>query len=302
MFAGLYNGKQAHVADLAHVLERAQRGGVEGIMITAGQLQDLVHAFPIIQQYSSSGLALCTTIGVHPTRAEPDGVSQVDKLRQAYQDMSGEQRSLIAAVGELGLDYERIQFSSKEAQSVVLKKQLEVLCPLVQRPLFLHCRGAVDDLVATLVEHASAVSLCKTGVFHSFDGDASDARKILDCTAAKFYIGLNGCSLRNEQTLDALHVIPLDRILFETDAPWCEMKATHASAKYVSDDTISGMLGPARKKEKWDAEHRVKGRNEPSHILQVCECVSKVLGLRMEDVAEAVYSNTIECFPHFANR
>eukprot|EP00894_Picocystis_sp_ML_P004281 jgi/Pico_ML_1/54798/g662.t1 len=47
-----------------------------------------------------------------------------------------------------------------------------------------------------------------------------EAKRILDME--KLYIGINGCSLRTEENLAAMSVVPLDRMVIETDAPWCE--------------------------------------------------------------------------------
>ena len=52
--------------------------------------------------------------------------------------------------------------------------------------------------------------------------------------------------------------------MIETDAPWCEIRPTHASSKYINQMNII----PSVKKEKWKAGVMVKGRNEPCNIRQ----------------------------------
>lgn len=49
-----------------------------------------------------------------------------------------------------------------------------------------------------------------------------------------------------------------------TDAPWCEIRPTHASSKFVSTQ-----FPPAKKKEKWEPGCSVKGRNEPRNLMLV---------------------------------
>lgn len=68
-------------------------------------------------------------------------------------------------------------------------------------------------------------------------------------------------SLKTEDNLFAVTTIPSDRLMIETDCPWCEVRPTHAAAKHV----ITSF--PSVKKEKWQPDHMVKGRNEPCNIV-----------------------------------
>jgi TatD DNase family protein len=79
------------------------------------------------------------------------------------------------------------------------------------------------------------------------------------------YVGLNGCSLKTEENLEIIKHVPLDRMLLETDSPYCNVGSTHAGFKYV--DTKFRSV----KKEKYKGEEGemilVKGRNEPCMIV-----------------------------------
>ena len=70
---------------------------------------------------------------------------------------------------------------------------------------------------------------------HSFTGPLDEAKQILDLD---LMIGINGCSLKSEENLSVVKEIPLDKILIETDSPYCEIRNTHASIKYVKTKYI----------------------------------------------------------------
>lgn len=62
--------------------------------------------------------------------------------------------------------------------------------------------------------------------------------------------------------------IPADRLLLETDSPYCDVRPSHAGKHYVSTSR------QAKDKKKYDAGMLVKGRNEPCNIVSVFEVVS----------------------------
>ena len=78
-----------------------------------------------------------------------------------------------------------------------------------------------------------------------------------------FYSGVNGCSLKTAQNLDVVRGIPVERMMIETDSPYCEIKNTHAGIKMVKSKW------PSQKKEKYNPECLVKGRNEPCLVRSV---------------------------------
>ncbi|PIM98132.1 hypothetical protein CDL12_29388 [Handroanthus impetiginosus] len=79
--------------------------------------------------------------------------------------------------------------------------------------------------------------------------------------------------------------------MIETDSPYCEIKNTHAGINFVKSSW------PSKKKEKYDPECIVKGRNEPCLVRQVLEVVAGCKGMaEIEQFSKTVYHNTCRVF------
>ena len=129
-----------------------------------------------------------------------------------------------------------------------------------------------------------------SGVVHSFDGSAEERDAIL---ALGLYIGVNGCSLKTEENLEVVKGIPGDKLLLETDCPWCDIRPSHAGHKLIKT-RFEGW--PQVDKKKWKEGAVVKGRNEPHNMRQVLEVVAAVREEDPETLADTVYNNTLEVF------
>jgi len=291
MYRGIYNGTQKHEPDLEIVLQRAKENHVEKIMVTGTSLEDSESSINL----AKTNPMLYATVGVHPTRClefenyENEGEQLISTLLQLIRDENDHAKDggKVVAIGEIGLDYDRLNFCPKDIQLKYFEKQLD-LVESTKLPLFLHNRAAANDLYDILKRNNDRLY---GGVVHSFDGTMEEANLFL---SLGFYIGLNGCSLKTEDNLKVVKELPADKIMIETDAPWCEIKATHASNKFIKTTF------PSKKKEKHDISCHVKGRNEPANIVQVFEVVAGVRGLSSEEelvsFANQIYENTEKVF------
>lgn len=278
VFTGIYRGSAKHPNDFAQVLERAWDCGMEKIIITAGTLDEAKRAIEICR----TSPRLFTTVGVHPTRCnelEAGGESYLTDLLE----LISANRDKIVAVGECGLDWDRLQFCSKEIQLKWFERQF-FLAESSGLPMFLHMRNCADEFLDIIRRNRSKFV---SGVVHSFDGSAES---MLALTSLGLYIGLNGCSLRSAENLETVKKIPRDRILLETDAPWCDIRPTHPGFGLVKT------VLPSKKAEKFVLGECVKGRNEPAHIVQVCEVVAATIGITDGELAAEVLSNTEQLF------
>ena len=112
-----------------------------------------------------------------------------------------------------------------------------------------------------------------------------------------FHFSINGCGLKTAENMEAAATIPLDRLLLETDAPWCSLNATHASNAHLKSlpKPFSDVFFPPSAKS-YVPGKTIKGRNEPCAIGGVAWVMAKLKGLSLEEVSEAAWKNTLEVF------
>merc|ERR1719150_355607 len=215
MYQGEYNGSKKHEADLLQVLDRAWQSGLKSMIITGGSLSDAAKAIELSKQEDR----LYATVGCHPTRcneflkpdseSENENSSQITKEDYSSTYMNSLKKLItnnpkkVVAIGECGLDYDRLHFCPKDVQIKYFERQLE-LAYVTNLPLFLHCRNAAKDLLEILKRNYEKLPNNK-GVVHSFDGTYEEAIQFIELG---FYIGINGCSLKSEDNLDVVRQIP----------------------------------------------------------------------------------------------
>lgn len=250
MFSGDYHGRKHHRNDTLDVLQKAFRHHVTDVLLTGSSLAESKRTIEIVNSLkertsdnSTSILPnLYSTVGVHPCTVLE--FEEAESVEQHLQDLErlidlGIRQNIVKAFGEIGLDYDRLHYTPKEKQLIYFEKQLK-LAMKFELPLFLHMRAACDDFIKTLKPFLDNNLLKnKNLLIHSFTGDKSELEKLLQLESAnshgyKIYISINGAGLRDISTLEILPLIPLNRLMLETDSPWCEIKKTHPSWKYLT--------------------------------------------------------------------
>ena len=201
----------------AELLARAAAAGVSRILATGTSLQ----ASELALAFARTHEGVWATAGVHPHDASHWTAASGAQFEALWAD------ELVVAVGECGLDYNRM-FSPRDAQRVAFEAQIAAAVR-TGMPLFLHCRDAFDDFRAMLRDAAAAGA---HGVVHCFTGGAAEAEAFL---ALGFDIGITGWvtdAARGSALRDALRVIPADRLHLETDAPYLRPKNAGKTRPY----------------------------------------------------------------------
>lgn len=238
--------------DLGAVLDRARAAGVERILTIGIDLETSRNAVRLAQEHD----LLSAVVGIQPNHVAEAGEGDFDEIAKLLDEPK------VVAIGETGLDryWDRAPF---ELQEAYFRRHLK-LGREKGLPVVIHCREAEGDVVRVLREDYVAFGAVR-GVMHSFSGDAETARACLEMGLHVSFAGM--VTFKNNQALrDVARIVPLDRLLVETDSPY---------------------LAPM--------PHRGK-RNEPSYVAHTAACLAEVFGVAPETLAEATARNARALF------
>ena len=242
--------------DRDEVLRRASDAGVSKLIITGSSDDSNSAALELARRYPGQ---LFSTAGVHPHHASDYSPASDELIRELALD------DQCVAIGECGLDYFR-NFSPREAQLSAFQAQLDIAAH-TGLPVFLHQRDAHDDFIEVLEPKLPMLS---RAVAHCFTGEGESLREYL---GLGLYIGITGwiCDERRGQHLkDIVDVIPDDRLMLETDAP------------YLLPRTIQ-----PRPKTR---------RNEPMYLPEILRVVAAARGQSEAHVARVTAANAKRFF------
>ena len=242
-------------ADFDAVLARAREHGVGRIVVTGASAGGSRAALELARAHPGF---LYATAGVHPHHAHEvdDATGPVARTRAEAE---------VRAVGETGLDYYR-NYSPHAAQVSAFERQLAIAVE-TGKPLFLHQRDAHADFIACLDNVRDRIS---RAVVHCFTGERDELVAYVD---RGFYVGITGwiCDERRGQHLrELVTLIPADRLMIETDAPYLLPRDLHPKPS-----------------------HR---RNEPMYLAHICAAVAAARGERTEATAELATANARRFF------
>jgi TatD DNase family protein len=210
------------------VLLAAYEAGLERLLIPAWDLPSAQSGLEFVRRHG-----LRTTAGIHPHIA----ASVDEPTWEAIRELATEED--VVGIGETGLDYDR-GFSPREDQLANLRRHVELAFEAA-RPLILHCRSkpgqrdAQDDLIRLLREGGvgerewrDRFGARPPGVLHSFSGPVDYAEAALEMG---LFVAFGGLVFRSgeEVSADVARIVPLDRLLVETDSPYLKPRGVRGS-------------------------------------------------------------------------
>jgi TatD DNase family protein len=197
------------------------------------------------------------TAAIHPNYLAEAGESDFAVIAELSRD------PLVVAIGETGLD-RHWDFTPFETQQASFNRHMR-LAHERRLPFIVHMRDCEADILASLrAAHAERGPL--SGVMHSFTGDAAMAA---ECMALGMHISFAGMvTYKKSQALrECATTIPDDRLLVETDSP------------YLSPEPVRSIR-----------------RNEPAHVRHTAECLARVRGVTVEEIAALTTANARRLF------
>ena len=189
--------------DVDEVIKKAEKAGIK-IIINAGTNPETnIVTLKLSKKYSIIKPAL----GIHPT----DSISLTQKEIDQEIKQIEKNKSKIIAIGEIGLDY---HWHKKEKEKIKQNRTFKKLLNLAKRlnkPVFIHSRNAVNDVLKRLKDYNLKI------ILHSFEGNK---KQIQEAIKQGYYFSIPTSIIRSTHFQNLVTMTPLSRLLTETDAPF----------------------------------------------------------------------------------
>jgi TatD DNase family protein len=196
-------------------------------------------------------------IGIHPH----DAKEYDDKAEEKLMEMAKSSEKIIAW-GEIGLDF-YYDHSPRDVQENVFIRQINIAKDL-DLPIIIHSRDANEETVKILSEQCSSKNF-RGGIMHCFGGTPEMANELMEIGFLISFAG-NVTFKKAENLRKAAEVVPLEKLLIETDCP------------YLTPVPFRGK------------------RNEPARILETGKFLAEFYGIEFEKLANQTTENFLSFF------
>ncbi len=237
------------------LLERAKQAGIVHIVNICSKVDD----FPKIVDIANRYPMLSASVGTHPHHADEDTetpVTKDDLVRLAMENKK------VTAIGESGLDF-YYNHSDAKSQDASFRKHIRAALE-TGLPLIIHARDADKEIQKVIEEEAPGKNL--KGILHCYASGRGLAEWGVEYGLHVSFSGIVTFKNAHDIREIAKEVVPLEKLLIETDAPY---------------------LAPV--------PHRGK-INEPSFLLHTAELLAELKGVDVETIRDYTTNNFFELF------
>ncbi len=226
--------------DRSEVLRRAYGAGISSVISVSETLDDARKNISLADNHPE----ILPAAGLYPTILDLDQAVRMEMFIR-------ENRSRLSAIGEVGLDYWKVQDEAgRELQREIFSRFITLSGDL-DIPLNIHSRSAGRHVIEMLL-NAGIVRV----QLHAFDGRSAAAFPAVE---AGYYFSIPPSIVRSRQKQKLVKKLPLSSILLETDSP---------------------VLGA-----------ETDQRNEPANLIVALKAVAEIKGITEEEVREAATHN-----------
>ncbi|AMJ60154.1 TatD family hydrolase [Bosea sp. PAMC 26642] len=237
--------------ELDSYVARAEAAGVSRMVTISTRVARFAAYAAIAERFDS----VWCSVGTHPHGAH----EELDVTAEQLVSLSAHPRCV--AIGEAGLDY-HYDKSPREAQAQGLRVHIAA-ARITQLPLVIHSRQADDDMIAILREEMGKGAF--PAILHCFT--AGEALAITGVELG-LYVSFSGIlTFKTSEDLRRIaRMVPQDRLLVETDAPY---------------------LAPVPFRGK---------RNEPSYVVETAKILGATFGVGFDEIARITSANARRCY------
>jgi TatD DNase family protein len=237
--------------DYDQVIKRAMAAGVKKIICASSSIDSSIKAIKIAKDYPE---VVYASIGIHPQQTDPKNNDSIETQLVQLDKLANNKG--VVAIGECGLDYSSTpppeHNRTKAEQKQLFVGQIEIAIKY-QLPLIIHSREAFIETVEILSQYKSR------GVWHCYTGGKKGIAKV---QALGYYFGLDGNLTYDEGLQNVARLIPIEKILLETDAPWLTPLPYRGS------------------------------RNESAYLVQIANCLADLKQIPKNKLIEVLRTNS----------
>ncbi|XP_078447820.1 tatD related DNase [Wolffia australiana] len=253
------------------VIRKAQEAGIVRFAVNGVSERDWNSVKQMAEQHTS----VIPCFGLHPWYVQERSTSWLSSMREFFKAVP------YAAVGEIGLD------KGSHGRKIEFMEQVEVfiqqlkLAKDLERPASVHCVRAYGDLLEILQSEGPFPAGL---ILHSYLGSAE---MVSAFTKHGAYFSFSGflTSMKPQKAKKMLKMVPLDRLLLESDAP----------DGFPCLEGCSSFCAPGEESITQEPTGKL---NHPANIPSILSYVAMLLEMPEEELAQASYRNAMRIFSY----